>query len=63
MKFSFLLMIGISIFIVLANARCAHAYIDPNAGSLLLQLILGGIAGIGVFLKIFWKKIKNFFRR
>ena len=27
------------------------AYIDPFSGSLLLQIILAGVAGIGVFIK------------
>ena len=27
------------------------AYIDPGTGSLLLQAVLGGLAGVGVFLR------------
>jgi hypothetical protein len=37
----------------------AHAYIDPGSGSALLQLILGGIAGIGVVAKLYWDQIKT----
>ena len=32
-------------------------YMDPGTGSLLLQLILGGVAGLFVFLKLFWHRI------
>lgn len=37
----------------------AHAYIDPGAGSLALQLILGGLAGAFVTLKLFWRRIRS----
>jgi hypothetical protein len=36
----------------------AYAYLDPGTGSMLLQVILGGIAAIGVALKLFWHKIR-----
>jgi hypothetical protein len=41
----------------------AHAYIDPSAGSLLLQLILGGIAGGLVALRLTWKRLLGLFGR
>ena len=34
------------------------AYLDPGTGSMLLQVVLGGIAAIGVAVKIFWHRIK-----
>ncbi|HET8775373.1 MAG TPA: hypothetical protein VFP80_16355 [Thermoanaerobaculia bacterium] len=34
-------------------------YVDPGAGSLLLQLILGGIAGALVSLKLFWGRLRG----
>lgn len=37
----------------------AHAYVDPGAGSLLLQLIIGGIGGAFVAFKLFWGRIRN----
>lgn len=40
----------------------AHAYIDPGSGSALLQLILGGIAGIGVVAKLYWDQVKTRYR-
>lgn len=36
----------------------AWAYLDPGTGSMILQVILGGIAAIGVALKLFWHKIR-----
>ncbi len=37
------------------------AYMDPGTGSLFLQLLLGGVAGLLVFLKLFWHRITSFF--
>lgn len=39
----------------------ALAYLDPGSGSLLLQIILGGIAGLAVAGKLFWYRIKRLF--
>lgn len=36
----------------------AQAYLDPGSGSMLLQVILGGIAAVGVALKLYWHRIK-----
>ena len=38
----------------------ALAYLDPGTGSMMLQVILGGIAAIGVALKLFWYRIIAF---
>lgn len=37
-------------------------YLDPGSGSVLIQAILAGILGIGVFIKIYWQKINSLFR-
>lgn len=36
----------------------AWAYLDPGSGSMLLQVILGGVAAVGVVLKLYWYRIK-----
>lgn len=43
---------------LLLFTQSAWAYLDPGTGSMLLQVILGGIAAIGVALKLFWHKIR-----
>ncbi|NND44216.1 MAG: hypothetical protein HKN58_02755 [Xanthomonadales bacterium] len=35
----------------------ALAYLDPGTGSMMLQVILGGVAAIGVALKLYWYRI------
>ena len=37
----------------------AYAYLDPASGSLILQLILGGVAGLMVIGKLFWHKVQR----
>jgi hypothetical protein len=39
----------------------AYAYVDPGAGSMLLQLVLGGVAGLFVFFRLFKQKILRLF--
>jgi hypothetical protein len=38
------------------------AYLDPGSGSMLLQLLLGGVAALGVGLKLYWQRVKSFLR-
>ena len=39
----------------------AVAYLDPGTGSMLLQVILGGIAAIGVAIKLYWHRLRATF--
>lgn len=52
--------------LVLMNAICpekAHAYLDPGTGSMILQVIIAAIAGIGCTFKIWGQKLANFIKR
>ena len=40
----------------------AFAYLDPGTGSMVLQLLLGGIAGAIVILKLYWRRFVGLFR-
>jgi hypothetical protein len=45
--------------IILFNVK----YLDPGSGSLLIQLIAAGlIGGVGILFKIFWGRIRAFFK-
>ena len=37
-------------------------YLDPGTGSMLLQLLVGGIAAIGVAAKFYWRRILRLLR-
>ena len=39
----------------------AVAYLDPGTGSMLLQVILGGVAAVGVAIKLYWHKLRAAF--
>ena len=38
------------------------AYIDPGTGSLMIQVLIGVLAGSAVAVKIYWTRVKGFFR-
>lgn len=42
-------------------AQPAFAYLDPSTGSMILSAILGILASLGLALKTYWYRIKNFF--
>ena len=44
---------------VLFLTGSAQAYLDPGNGSMLLQLLLGGVAGLTVLLKLFWHRLRQ----
>ncbi len=38
-------------------------YLDPGSGSLLVQLLAAGLlGGVGILTKVFWGRIKAFFK-
>ena len=53
MRLTILLLAGLAI----GNA---YAYLDPGTGSMLLQVVLGGVAALAVALKLFWYRILAF---
>jgi hypothetical protein len=38
------------------------AYLDPGTGSMLLQLLVGGVAAIGVAAKFYWRRVLKLLR-
>lgn len=45
--------------ICLLIATPAYAYVDPGAGSMLVQLVTGGVAGGLVLLRLFWNRLRG----
>ena len=39
----------------------AYAYIDAGSGSVVIQVIIGALVGVGVTLKMYWYKLKEKF--
>jgi hypothetical protein len=41
-------------------AGSATSYIDAGSGSYILQLVVGGIVGAALAVKVFWRRIRTF---
>ena len=50
------------ILVGLSSIQPAHAYMDPGTGSMILQIILGGVAGMMIAGKLFWHRLLILFR-
>jgi hypothetical protein len=49
--------------IPLSELPSVIAYLDPGSGSILLQLILATLLGLGILVRSQWSKIKSLFIR
>jgi hypothetical protein len=38
-------------------------YLDPGSGSVILQVVLGGVAAAAVAARFYWKRITSRFRK
>ncbi|HEY1332683.1 MAG TPA: hypothetical protein VGF31_00420 [Myxococcaceae bacterium] len=38
------------------------AYLDPGSGSMILQVIAGGLAAVAVTAKLYWNRLLKFLR-
>ena len=60
MKFKFFLFLGYFSFLFMSSG---HAYIDPGTISIIFQGIVASIVAGAVTIKIYWYKIKSFFKK
>jgi hypothetical protein len=56
MHFVLLLLVVSAAFLGL-SATAAHAYLDAGTGSLILQVLLGGVAGLLLASRMAWHKV------
>ena len=54
------LLTVITCYLIFASAP-AYAYLDPGTGSMMLQALIGALAGGLVMARNYWTKIKGFF--
>jgi hypothetical protein len=40
--------------------RALFAYLDPGSGSMMLQVIAGGLAAAAVTIKVYWRRLLVF---
>jgi len=53
--------IGVVLLLVFAAETQVDAYLDPGSGSMLVQLLLGGVAGAAVIVKLGWQRFRGMF--
>ena len=46
--------ITLSLLFLGASASSAHAYLDAGTGSMILQVLLGGVAGLAIAANLYW---------
>jgi nitrate/nitrite transporter NarK len=49
--------------LLLLSTQNAYAYLDPGTGSMILQGLIGGIAGGMFAIRIYWGRLKSRFGR
>ena len=54
--------LGIPLVLVFMAEARLDAYLDPGSGSMLVQLLLGGVAGAAVIVKLGWQRFRDMFR-
>jgi hypothetical protein len=52
----------VALYFVCISETQVDAYLDPGSGSMLVQLLLGGVAGAAVIMKLGWERFKDVFR-
>lgn len=61
MNLLFQAFFSLGLFVFLSHP--AQAYLDPGSGSFLFQLLVGGILSGMFAIKLYFKKIKAFFKK
>ena len=47
----------LAVILLMMVTADVYAYLDPGTGSMMLQVILGGVAAVGVAVKLYWHRI------
>jgi len=51
-----------ALLVMLIFPENAHAYLNPGTGSFVFQLIIAALLGGLLTLKIYWSKLRSFFK-
>ncbi len=59
MKNNSVLKISLGVFLLGTFVSSeAYAYIDPGSGSMIFQMLVGVLVGVGITIKIYWTRLK-----
>ena len=54
----------VALFLLLSDrSGPVQAYLDPGTGSMVIQVVLGGIVGGLTLLRLYWRRVKALFSR
>ena len=53
---------GTLALVLLGSPRMLQAYIDPGSGSMLLQVLVGGLLALAAGVRFYWRKVTLLFR-
>jgi membrane associated rhomboid family serine protease len=56
------LFVAVFLFVSHLTGR-AEAYLDPGTGSMVVQLVVGGLVGALALMKLYWRRLKAFVLR
>ena len=56
-------MTVLGLLVLLGFPESAHAYIDPATGSMVIQLLISIVVGVGVAAKAYWTTLTGWFGR
>jgi hypothetical protein len=51
------LTFAVSMLLLGSSTGAAHAYLDAGTGSMILQVLLGGVAGLVLVGKLYWHRL------
>jgi hypothetical protein len=53
----------VNIILLISTQSTENAYLDPGSGSLIIQLLISTLAGVGIYFLSKIKAIKNIFQK
>jgi hypothetical protein len=55
------IVLAVSLMLASVPIRSAYAYLDAGTGSMILQVLLGGAAGLALAGRLYWQKLLSLF--
>lgn len=52
-----------SLLLLTVTSGQAYAYLDPGTGHMMLQIIIGAVAGGLMTMKLYWARLRSFFSK
>jgi hypothetical protein len=53
----------LTLIVLLGFPSQAEAYLDPTTGSIVLQVVIGGVLAVSTAVRLYWKRIRVLFHK